>query len=219
MRSCSEWRLYVIVDRQAIGSRPIEEVAHAAIRGGADVLQLRDKRASTKQLIEEAQVLLPLARSAGIPLLINDRIDVALAVKADGVHLGQEDLSISTARVLLGREYIIGQSTHSLKQALAVDASAAADYLAVGPVFPTPTKPDYPCVGVSLIRQVASSTKRPFVCIGSIDANNLEEVVQAGAVCVAVVRAVCGASDPESATRNLKNLVTQFLREKTMPAL
>ncbi|MBI1992465.1 MAG: thiamine phosphate synthase [Candidatus Omnitrophica bacterium] len=205
---CSDWLLYVIVDRTAAGTRNLADLTAAAIRGGADVIQLRDKTASTPQLIEEAAALLPLTRSAGIPLIINDRVEVLRAVGADGVHLGQDDLPIAEARRLLGSERLIGQSTHSLEQALAAEA-AGADYIGFGPIFPTPTKPDYASVGTALIGTVAKQVRLPLVCIGGIDRTTIGHVLEAGARCVAVVRAVCRAEDPEAATRALKRHLTQ----------
>src|SRR3989338_9134619 len=199
----SAWQLYVIVDRAAVGARDLREVAAGAIRGGADAIQLRDKVASARALIEAARALLPLTRAAGIPFIINDRADVARAVGADGIHLGQDDLPVGAARDLLGSGRLIGLSTHSLEQALAAQAQGA-DYIGVGPIFPTPTKPDYGSVGTGLIGQVASRVRLPAVCIGGIDRSNLEQVIRAGATCVAVVRAVCSASDPEAATSELK---------------
>lgn len=209
MTPCSSWRLYVILDRAIIGSRDPVAVASAAIRGGADVLQLRDKISSTKQLLKAGKELLALSRPAGIPLIINDRVDVARAIGADGVHLGQDDLPLKEARALLGSGWLIGKSTHSLQQA--IDAQAeGAEYLGVGPIFSTPTKPTYQPVGVTLIRAVTTCVTLPTVCIGGIDQRTLSEVLQAGATCVAVVRAVCGADDPASAARTLKRTIAQF---------
>lgn len=205
------WRLYVIVDRSAVGSRDVLDVAAAAIRGGADVIQLREKAASTRQLLDDAQRLLPLTRRAGLPLIINDRVDVAKAAGADGVHLGQDDLPVAAARDMLGAGRLIGTSTHSLEQALAA-AAEGVDYLGLGPIFPTPTKPDYGSIGTELIARVLSRVRLPVVCIGGIDGATLPDVLEAGAACVAVVRAVCAADDPESATRALKDALTHFVR-------
>ena len=205
----SAWRLYVIVDRAAAGERDLADIAAAAIRGGADVIQLRDKTASDKRLLEEALALLPIARAGGVPLIINDRIDVAMAAGADGMHLGQDDIPLERARAIAGRSLLIGVSTHTLDQAMAAQHQGA-DYIGVGPVFPTPTKPDYGSVGTSLVRQVADRIRIPFVCIGGIDAGNVGQVMQAGGSCVAVIRAVCAAADPEQATRNLKRTLAQF---------
>ena len=214
--ACSGWRLYVIIDRAAAKTRDLAEVAEAAIRGGADVLQLRDRSASDEALIEEARRLLRLTRRAGLPLIINDRPAVARVVGAEGVHLGQEDLPLAAARRLLGSDAILGKSTHSLAQALAAEAEGA-DYIGCGPVFATPTKPDYASVGVELIAAVRSRVRVPLVCIGGIDQATLPRILAAGAERVAVVRAVCGAADPEAAARALKQMLTQGSRVTAAP--
>ena len=193
MISCADWQLYVIVDRAVLGTRDPVEVASAAIRGGADVIQLRDKTGSDRRQLETARRLLPLTRAAGVPLIINDRPDLAYISDADGVHLGQDDLPIQETRRLLGPDKLIGRSTHNLDQALAAHAEGA-NYIGVGPIFPTPTKPDYGSVGTELIKEVAPRIHLPFVCIGGIDPGNLEQILEAGAGCVAVVRAVCAAN-------------------------
>ena len=208
VRAPSTWRLYVIIDKQAAGSQSLAGLAQQAIQGGADVLQLRDKSAPAKALMEEAQQILPLTQAAGIALIINDRVDVACAVGADGVHVGQEDLPVAQARAILGKGKLIGKSTHSFLQALGAEAEGA-DYLGLGPIFPTPTKPDYGSVGTDLIQPLAAKVHIPFVCIGGIDLENINEVLSAGAKCVAVVRAICHAQDPEGATRQLKQRLIQ----------
>lgn len=200
------WRLYVIVDRAAAQNRELAWIAERAIQGGADAIQLRHKTASARQLIEEAEQLLRVTRASKIPLLINDRVDVAAAVGAAGVHLGQDDLPVSAARRLLGPAGIIGKSTHSLQQALDAEQEGV-DYLAVGPIYPTPTKPDAIHVGVGLIGQVTARVRRPLVMIGGVDRTTLPEVVAAGAICVAVVRAVCQAEDPKAAAEELKGIL------------
>lgn len=209
--SCSRWRLYVIVDRSAIGDRQPADVAAAAIRGGADAIQLRDKTGEGQWLLAETKRLRPLTRSARIPLIVNDRADVAQAADADGVHLGQEDLPVKEARAILGPGRLIGRSTHSADQAMRAQAEAA-DYIGLGPIFPTPTKPDYGSVGIGLIAEIARLVRIPIVCIGGIDRDTLERVVGAGAECVAVVRAVCVSHDPEAAARELKSAMVQYGR-------
>lgn len=201
-RSCSAWRLYVIIDPSVAAGRPLAGVAAQAIRGGADAIQLRDKQASARQLLDAARRLLAVTRPAGIPLIVNDRVDVALAAGADGVHLGQDDLPLAEARRILGPARLIGQSTHSLEQALTAERDGA-DYIGVGPIFPTPTKPSYGSVGTALIRLVAGRVRVPAVCIGGIDSRTIHEALAAGAGAIAVVRAVCGADDPEAAARRL----------------
>jgi thiamine-phosphate pyrophosphorylase len=212
--SSSNWHLYVIVDQAALGARESVGVAAAAIRGGADVIQLRAKSGPLGPLYEAARRVAPLARSAGVALIINDHADVARAAGADGVHLGQEDLPIAAAREILGPGRLIGKSTHSFEQALAADAEGA-DYIGFGPIFPTPTKPAYGSIGLNGIRGVSARARIPVVCIGGIDPGNVGQVMQAGALCVAAVRAVCAAEDPEAATRELKRALTQFLSTRS----
>ena len=210
--SLSDFRLYVIIDRTAAGDHDLVDLAVAAIRGGADVLQFRDKSASARTFLNDAERLLSAARRAGVPLIINDRVDIACALGADGVQLGQDDLPLAAARRILGPGRLIGRSTHSLEQARAAEAEGA-DYLGCGPIFQTPTKPGYGSVGKELIRQVMDAVRIPVVCIGGIDRGNLTTVLEAGADRVAVVRAVCAANDPESAARELKQSLEQFHRQ------
>jgi len=166
-------------------------------------------------VVEEAQRVLDVTKAARIPLLINDRADVALAVGADGVHVGQEDLPVSVVRQIVGPERIVGKSTHSLEHALAAEQEGA-DYLAVGPIYPTPTKPEYPSVGLKVIGQVKACVSIPIVTIGGIDHKTLPQVLAAGAECVAVVRAVCGAADVEHAARKLKQAIINFASQNLL---
>ncbi len=191
------------MDGAAAAGRDLAGIAAAAIRGGADVIQLRHKSASETHMRASAERLLALTRPARIPLIINDHPAVAAQVGADGVHLGQDDLPLAEARKLLPPGAILGKSTHSLAQAIAAEKEGA-DYIGVGPIFATPTKPAYSQVGLSLIGQVRASVRVPFVCIGGIDAENLKDVLAAGGRCVAVVRAVSGAGDPTAAAAALK---------------
>lgn len=202
-RSFADCRLYVIVDRSAVGGRDPARVAEQAIRGGADCIQWRDKSAPDGPFLEAAERLRELTRRTGTLFVVNDRLDAALACGADGVHLGHEDLPVATARSLAGDRLLIGRSTHSLAEAKAAQAEGA-DYIGVGPVFATPTKPDYPAVGLELLRQIGAAIRIPWVAIGGIDLQNLPLVLSAGAARVAVVRAVAAASDPEAAARALK---------------
>ena len=209
--SSATWRLYVILDPSAAGGRDLAEVAREAIRGGADVLQLREKTSSDKAVAAMARRVLALARPAGIPLIINDRVQVAKAVGADGVHVGQEDWPVARAREVLGPGRLIGKSTHSLAQAMAAEAEGA-DYIGFGPLFATSTKPNAPAIGTAAIGAAAARVQVPIVCIGGIEPGTLDEALHAGARCVAVVRAVCAAPDPEAAARELKARMRQFDR-------
>jgi thiamine-phosphate pyrophosphorylase len=206
-KPCHLWRLYVIADAEAAGTRPIEEVVSQAIEGGADVIQLRHKKAADEELLSLAQRLKPITQRAGVPLIVNDRVEVARRAKADGVHLGQGDGPLSEARLILGETCLIGRSTHSPAQALKA-VREGFDYLGVGPVFKTPTKPTYAPVGLELVRFAAKNIPIPFVAIGGIDETNVEEVRSAGAKAVAVVRAVMGSKNPKEAAREIKERIT-----------
>lgn len=207
MSRLSDLSVYVITDRRLIGSRPLEEVVAAAIRGGASVIQLREKEATTREMIDLARRLLAVTRTAGVPLIINDRVDVALAVDADGVHLGVDDMPIALARRLLGPDKIVGGSPETVEQAIQMERDGA-DYLGVGDVFGTRTKPDAgPPIGPEGLRRVVEAVTIPVVGIGGIRAENAGEVIRAGAAGVAVVSAVMAAADPEAATRQLREAV------------
>ncbi len=201
-------RLYLVLDRSALGGRDFVSVAEAALRGGVDILQWRDKTASDSDYYAAARSLRALTRLHGKAFVVNDRVDIAMLVRADGVHLGHQDLPVMAARALIGPSFWIGRSTHSLAEAIQAEAEGA-DYIGVGPVFATPTKPDYPPVGLELVRQVAESSLRiPWVAIGGIDPENLPLVLSAGASRAAVVRAIAVASDPEAAARHLRACFT-----------
>jgi thiamine-phosphate pyrophosphorylase len=187
-------KLYAITDRQ-LSNLSLEEIVQRMLAGGARLIQLRDKEASAKELLDAARACLKLTRAAAATLIINDRVDVALAADADGVHLGQDDLAVDEAREILGPDKIIGLSTHSLEQARrALDTSA--NYLAIGPVFPTTTKenPD-PVVGLELVRAVRALTQRPLVAIGGITPERAPEVIAAGADSVAAISALYPLTD------------------------
>jgi thiamine-phosphate diphosphorylase len=174
----------------------------AVIAGGCRMVQLREKEWPSGRLWPLAQRLRERCRGAGVTLIINDRVDLAVALGADGVHLGQDDLPPARARPLLRPGMILGLSTHSVEQARAASA-AGADYVAVGSMFPTATKPEFQLVGPELIRVVRGEIRVPLIGIGGITTDNVAEVVRAGADGVAVISAVCAAPDPERATRRL----------------
>jgi thiamine-phosphate diphosphorylase len=207
----------VILDRAAAAGRDLAVLAREAIRGGADVLQLRDKLATDDALLREAARIQAVAHPAGIPLIINDRIDVARRLGAAGVHLGQDDAPLVQARQALGTRAILGKSTHSAAQAVAAEQEGA-DYLGCGPLFGTPTKPSYKPVGLGLIGAMNRLVRVPVVCIGGIDQERLPRVLAAGATRVAVVRAVCAADDPAWAARALKEKLDSAWRRRRAPA-
>jgi thiamine-phosphate pyrophosphorylase len=178
----------------------------ATIDGGADVIQLRNKHAAPADLLAAAVQVGRYAREHGALLIVNDHLELAIEAGADGVHLGQDDLGVEAAHAAWGG--LVGRSTHSLDQAVEAQAQGA-DYIGVGPLFATPTKPGLPSIGVELLRQVAQRIAIPWFAIGGIDAANLESVLGAGAPRVAVVRAVCAAADPRAAAQGLRNRLGQ----------
>jgi len=178
-------------------------VAEAAVRGGADVIQWRGEEATDQEFLKTAWLRRERVGKLGVLFIVNDRVAAAIAVQADGVHVGHEDFPVPRVRSLVGPSMLIGRSTHSLPEALEAERQGA-DYIGVGPVFSTPTKPDYPAVGLELVAQVRQKIRIPWVAIGGIDLENAGLVSSAGAACVAVVRAVAAASDPEAAARSLK---------------
>lgn len=211
MRRALDLSTYLITDRRLCGARGVDEVVRSAITGGATVVQLRDPEAKTGQLVEHARTLLALLRPHGIPLIINDRVDVALAVAADGVHVGQQDMSVADVRALVGSELIVGLSISSPAElARSSAALARVDYLGVGPVFATQTKRDAaPAIGALGLAEIVANVQVPVVAIGGLTSANAAEAIRAGAQGVAVVSAICSAADPTLATRELAEVVRQ----------
>ncbi len=199
------WRLYVITDERSGRGRSHLQIAEAAIRGGADVVQLRDKGASGGRLYEVALRLRKLTRESGVPFIVNDRLDVALAADADGVHVGRQDLPASAARKILGPGMILGVSAETVEEAVAAEKDGA-DYLGVGPVFEARgTKADAgEPLGLELIANIRRRCRLPIVAIGGINAENARKVREAGADAAAVISAIAWADDMEKAARGLK---------------
>ena len=178
-----------------------------AVQGGAAYVQLREKDLPTREFVEEATALKRLLAPRRVPLIINDRIDVALASRADGVHIGQEDMPYAIARELMGPKAIIGLSVETWQDVLASQA-LDVDYIGVSPVFATPTKTDAKEPwGLDGIRKIKAFSRHPLVAIGGINESNAKAVVDAGAYCLAVVSAICSADDPERAVSRLKEMI------------
>jgi thiamine-phosphate pyrophosphorylase len=194
--------LYVILDRVAARGRDLDEILAATIEGGCRMVQLREKEWPSGRLLPLAERLGGRCRRAGVTFIVNDRVDLAVAVGADGVHLGQDDLPPRAARPLLRPGMILGRSTHTLVQATRA-RDEAVDYLAVGSMFETATKPDFELAGPDLLRRIRPLTRQPLVGIGGITHANVGDVIRAGADGVAVISAVCGDPDPAAATRRL----------------
>jgi thiamine-phosphate pyrophosphorylase len=199
-------RLYCILDLGYVSEENAATVTTALLAGGADLLQLRAKHQDPATIERVAWLLLPLCRAAGVPFILNDFPTLAAEIGADGVHIGQDDGPLSEARAIMGLHKIIGRSTHSLAQARAALAEGF-DYIGFGPVFPTPTKAGRPAIGLEEIalmeRDVGS--RIPAYCIGGISPQTLPQVLAAGAQRIVVVSALLQASDPQTATRQIRD--------------
>src|SRR5437773_6851523 len=195
--------LYLILDPAVAGSLSLPDLVKTALTTGVRFFQLRMKTPHAGEFYDLAAQVCALVRAGGGMFIMNDRVDVAQAVGADGVHLGQEDLPLAHARKIMGPDKLIGISTHDLKQAVEAEAGGA-DYIGFGPIFPTTTKqhPD-PVVGLAGLREVRAKVRLPIVAIGGITTKNVREVVAAGADCVAVISAVLAAPDPGNAMAEL----------------
>lgn len=191
----------MIVEARPRGEEP-EGLLAAALRGGVDIVQLREKRLDDDAIVAAGRVFRRLCDAHGALFIVNDRPDLAAACDADGVHLGQDDLPLAEARRLLGPEALIGLSTHSRDE---IEAAAGADYIGVGPVWKTPTKGGHPPVGLGLVGLAARIAPVPFFAIGGISAERAREAAAAGAQRIAVVRAIRDAPDPEAAARALRS--------------
>ncbi|WP_172844437.1 thiamine phosphate synthase [Tumebacillus algifaecis] len=200
-------RLYVVTGHQFLKGRSLESVIRAAIHGGADCIQLREKEYTGRQLLEAGLLLRRITKEMGATLIVNDRIDVARAVDADGVHLGQSDLPIQVAREMLAVGKIVGISTHNVAEAVAAERSGA-DYIGFGPIKQTATKQDTePVVGAAGLQEVRRHVSLPIVAIGGIKAEDVAEIIRNGANGVAVVSAVIGSDDVQAAAQNIRQIV------------
>jgi thiamine-phosphate pyrophosphorylase len=197
-------RLCLVTDRGLAAGRSVIDIALAAVRGGATMVQLREKDATTRAFVEQARALKAALAPLGVPLAINDRLDVALAVDADGLHVGQDDMPVEAARRLMGPGKFVGLSITALEQVLRPDA-AAADYLGVGPIYAQLTKSDAaPPLGLEGLRRLRGLTTKPVVAIGGLTPDNSAPVLAAGADGLAVVSAIVAAADPEAAARRCR---------------
>jgi thiamine-phosphate pyrophosphorylase len=194
--------LHAIIDTETLRGRSHIEVASQIIGGGARAIQLRDKITSKKELIPIAQELEAICAEQNVLFIVNDYLDLALATNADGLHLGQNDLPLKVARKLLPIDKILGCSTHSVEQAIAAE-SEGADYIAIGSMYPTPSKEKAIIVGLKTLQQVRQSVSLPIVAIGGINRDNAAQVMAAGADSVAVISAILGAESPEKAARQI----------------
>jgi thiamine-phosphate pyrophosphorylase len=187
-------RLYFICDANPNGEDP-ESLLRAALDGGVDLVQLREKSGDVRLIERAAQTFRRVCDTYGVPFIINDDPELAVSCRADGVHIGQDDIAVEEARRIVGNDMLIGLSTHTPEQ-ISAAIEQKPDQVSVGPVWETPTKQGRPAVGLELIRHAASHTSLPFFAIGGIDLDNVGEVLQAGARRICVVRAIRDASDP-----------------------
>ncbi len=205
-----DWRLCVIVDADAAGGRRLLSLVEEVSRAGATMVQLRAKNLETHDFLEIALKAARLLRPQHIPFIINDRIDIAVASQADGVHLGQEDLALPYARKIVGREFLVGISVNTVEEALDAE-KGGADYIGVGPVFLSPSKKDLkPVLGLSGLQAIREKVRIPVLAIGGINAANAGEVMASGADGVAVISAVLGARDVGKATKELLSIVSGY---------
>jgi thiamine-phosphate pyrophosphorylase len=194
------------LDLSYVSAADVERVASAMIEGNVDLIQLRAKTSSIAEIVDLAGKLHELTFAAGIPLIVNDYAEVAAQIPVEGVHLGQDDDSLSHARKKAGRDVLLGKSTHSLEQAV-VAQREGADYIGFGPIFATPTKPDYQPIGLCGIKRVYNAVDVPIFCIGGIKLDNLGEVIAAGARRVAIVSGLLKAPDITKYARGCKALL------------
>lgn len=206
-----ELTLYLVTDRRWLGRRSLEEDVEEALLGGATLIQIREKEISSRAYLELARKIKAVTDRYGVPLIVNDRIDIALAVDAGGVHVGPDDLPVSVARRLLGPDKIVGVSASSLEEALAFQAQGA-DYLGVGAVFPTATKQVTEKVDLETLARIKAAVRIPVAAIGGIDAGNAPEVMKTGVDGVAVVSAILNRPDIREATRDL---LSKLKKEKS----
>ena len=200
-------KLYLVTDRPLSLGRDIEEIVREAVEGGVTMVQLREKECPTGEFVALAKRLKALLAPLGVPLIINDRVDVALAVDADGVHIGQSDMPYEVARRLLGKEKIIGLSVENFSD-LEVANTLDVDYVGISPVYGTPTKSDTAePFGLEGLRRAVEMSVHPTVAIGGMNAQTIGEVIAAGADGVAVVSAICSAPSPRKATEELLNII------------
>jgi thiamine-phosphate pyrophosphorylase len=200
-------KLYVITESGISKGRSNEEVVKEAIAGGAEIIQLREKNWSKDRVKEEAIKLLKICKEKNVFFILNDYVDVALEIGADGVHLGQTDMSISEAREICGNKLIIGLSTHSIEQAIKADKEDV-DYITIGPIYKTRAK-DF-TVGTEIIKEVVSKVEKPVIAIGGINKNNIDEVLKQDIKSVAVISAVVSAENVKEAAKKLVQKIKQL---------
>jgi len=199
------WSLYAILDKESVKERSLTRLAEEAIAGGAGILQLRNKISASDEFYADALEIKEVTQHFNIPLIINDRLDIALAAKADGVHLGQDDLPFAEARKLLGKQMILGVSVHNFNE-FEIALKGKPDYWGVGTIYPSLSKTELQSAGIKIIEQLRPKTTLPLIAIGGITVENLEPVIQAGADGVAVISDLFGR-------QNVCSRAQEFVKE------
>ncbi|MGP8154703.1 MAG: thiamine phosphate synthase [Smithella sp.] len=206
--------LCLVTDRGLCGGRPLEKIVIQSVKGGASFVQLREKEISTRFFVEEAGRIKKLLEPYKVPLIINDRVDVAVACGAEGVHIGQEDMPYEIVRKLMGKKAIIGLSVETWEDVVA-SQKLDVSYIGVSPVFDTLTKTNTKGAwGLEGLARIKTISRHPLVAIGGINESNVREVVMAGADCIAVVSAICASPYPKSATRRINEIINSSLKER-----
>jgi thiamine-phosphate pyrophosphorylase len=213
-KSAIDFKLYLVTDRALSGGRPLEKIVRESVAAGVTAVQLREKNSGTREFLEQAFTLRQATTELGIPLIINDRLDIALACRADGVHLGQDDMQCALARLIAGNDMIVGISVSTADEALDAETDGA-DYLGVGPLFATPTKADaLPATGLDVLRSIRRAVRIPLVGIGGVNHTTAGDVIRAGADGVAVVSAIIASPEPGAAAAELRRAVDKARSEK-----
>lgn len=207
-KSDIDYALYLVTDRNILGNKDLYISIEQAIQGGVSLIQLREKNTTTREFYDLALKVKKITDKYNTPLIINDRLDIALAIDADGLHIGPDDIPINVARKLLGPDKILGASTSSLNEALEAQ-SQGADYLGVGAMFPTKTKKDTESVNLNELEQIKSSVRIPVVGIGGINETNAKKIINTGADGIAVVSAILGKNDICLAAKSLHSLISK----------
>ena len=202
-----DYSLYLVTDRNLSRGKTTLDIVKLAVRGGVTCVQLREKDCTTREFINEALAIKDFLKTSKIPLIINDRLDVAQAVGAEGIHLGQSDMPFSMAKTIVGNSMIIGISAESVKDAIQAEKEGA-DYIGVSPIYKTPTKTDTaPPLGLPGLREIRKAVNIPLVGIGGLNKSNVYDVIKNGGDGVAVVSAIVSADDPEESSRALRSII------------
>lgn len=201
--------LYLVTDRSLCQGRSLIEVVRQAVAGGVSAVQIREKEVKTREFIRLAREVHDILSQQNIPLFINDRLDVALAVQAEGLHLGQDDMHVLDVKKIVGHKFTLGLTVNTVHNVLEGD-KLPVDYLSAGPVFPTRTKKDTkPLLGIEGLKELRKKSTRPLIAIGSINEKNVDKVMRTGVQGVAVAGAICSADSPYEAARNLRQIIEE----------